>query len=87
MWKLELLPLSRKAHVMTDLSLSYTHTSTGITAMPVLQCSNERLATFSSVFVMLQRTWAPISLSVPTPTSVVSGTIGYLATFPLGAVS
>ena len=37
MWKLELLPLSRKAHVMTDLSLPFTLTLTGITAMPVLQ--------------------------------------------------
>ena len=76
MQKLELLPLSRKAYVTTDLSLPFTLTLTGITAMPVLQRSNERLATFSSVFAMLQRTWAPISSSVPTPTSVVDGLRG-----------
>ena len=69
--KLELLPLSRKAYVTMDLSLPFTLTFTGITAMPVLQRSNERLATFSSVFAMLQRTWAPITSSVPKPTSVV----------------
>ena len=40
-------------------------------AIPVLQRLNERLATFSSLFAMLQRTWALISSSVPTPTSVV----------------